>query len=88
MWLSIRIKNNKKGRELAKFLRTIEYVESVDVEDPTIPLKEEDWSKPGRPATDEEIEQLASEIENEEGGVEAGEFFSELKNYKVHSLSQ
>ena len=79
MWLSVRIKNNKKGRELAKFLRTIEYVEAVDIEDTAIPLKEEDWSKPGRPATDEEIEQLAAEIENEEGGIEAREFFEELK---------
>jgi hypothetical protein len=79
MWLSIQIKDDKKGRELAKFLRTIEYVESVDEENALTPLKEEDWVKPGRPATDEELEQLAGEMENEEDGMEAKGFFNDLK---------
>jgi len=79
MWLSIQISNNKKGRELAKFLKTIEYIDAVNVEDTVIPLKEEYWIKPGRHATDEELEQLATEMENEKGGLESRKFFSDLK---------
>ena len=79
MWLSIQTSDNKKGLELAKFLRTIEYIDSVDVEDTLIPLKEEDWVMPGRPATEMELEQLASDMENDEGGIEAKDFFNDLK---------
>jgi len=32
------------------------------------PLTDDDWVRPGRPATDEELEKLAEEMENEEGG--------------------
>jgi len=79
MWLSVKIGDKKKGKELARFLRTIEYVESVDEKNKQTPLKEEDWIKPGRPAMDEEIELLAEEMEKEEGGIEAKEFFNDLK---------
>ena len=79
MWLSVYVKDNRKGKKLAEFLRRIEYVESVDVENQLTPLEEEDWIRPGRPATDKELELLAEQMENEEGGIEAKEFFDDLK---------
>ena len=64
MKLNIEIDNLSKGRSLAKFLRTIGYIKSVEIlkdED----LTDEDWVLPGRPATDEEHEALAKAMEKE-----------------------
>ncbi len=35
------------------------------------PLTDEDWIKPGRPATDEEFEKLAITMEEDEGGYDS-----------------
>ena len=79
MYLNINVPDEEKARKLASFLRSIPYIKSVDMEDPTLELTEEDWVKPGRPATDTELEKLAAKMESEEGDREAKEFFHDLK---------
>ena len=80
MWLRINTDTEKHRQELADFLRSVEYVKSIEVEDSTTPLTDDDWAMPGRPATDKEIEDLAEKMDDEEGGMEAKDFFSNLKN--------
>ena len=43
------------------------------------PLTAADWVRPGRPATDEELEQLAVEMENDGAGEEIEIVFNRLK---------
>lgn len=67
---------------LANFLKTVPYIKSVVTEktDDTInPLTAADWVRPGRPATEEELEQLAIEMENDNGEYSAEEVFDSVK---------
>lgn len=79
MRLIINTDSDKQGKELAKFLRSVKYVKSVELENTDIPLTDDDWCMPGRAATDKEIEELAEKMDNEEGGMESKEFFSNLR---------
>ncbi|MFP4060056.1 MAG: hypothetical protein ACLFUC_06195 [Bacteroidales bacterium] len=79
MRLIINIDSDKHGKELAKFLRSVEYVKSVEFDNTDIPLTEDDWCMPGRSATDKEIEELAEAMDSEEGGIESKDFFNNLR---------
>jgi len=71
--LIVKTDNAANAKRLAVFLKSIGYVKSVNLEKPMKPLKGADWIKPGRPATEEELEQLAKEMQVEE---ESGEYFT------------
>lgn len=43
------------------------------------PLTDDDWALPGRPATDEEMEKLAQEMENEGPGEDIEIVFNRVK---------
>ena len=60
--------NTANAKRLADFLKSIGYVKSINFEKKLKPLTDEDWIKPGRPATDDELEQMCLEMEKEEGG--------------------
>jgi len=53
------------AKALADFLSNVKTVKSVSI-DPEVG-KKYDWINPTRPATDEEFEQLAVEMENDKG---------------------
>lgn len=65
MKLVIDTDSDQHGRELAKFLRSVEYVNSVEFGDSHSPLNEEEWIRPGKPATQSEIETLAKDMEED-----------------------
>ena len=79
MRLIINTDSDKHGKELAKFLRSVEYVNSVELENTDTPLTDDDWCMPGRAATDKEIEELAERMDAEEGGMESKDFFNKLR---------
>ncbi|MBU0486870.1 MAG: hypothetical protein KKA07_09320 [Bacteroidetes bacterium] len=75
MKLTVETKSRDKFNTLISFLRSNGY--KVQVHDN--PLKDEDWSMPGRAATDEEHEAHARAMENDtDEGVEASAFFDNL----------
>jgi len=76
MWLKINTDTKKHGQELAAFLRSIEYIKSVEIDE----ILDEDWGLPGRPATNDELERLADNMINDEGGKYSKDFFDDLKN--------
>ena len=63
----VSIDNESNAKALSDFLKSLNYVRSVkyynetDSESGTI--AEEDWVKPGRPATEEEFEELIKKAE-------------------------
>jgi len=65
--LIIKTDDNKNAMLLANFLKGLQYVKSVVVESNIVdnPLKEGDWIKPGRPATELEIQHLVEDMEKE-----------------------
>ncbi|NOX46713.1 MAG: hypothetical protein GXO89_07020 [Chlorobi bacterium] len=62
----IKTDNTKNATLLADFLKSLQYVKSVafqsDINEKV--LKAEDWAKPGRPATYQEVEDKLVEAEN------------------------
>lgn len=86
--LIVKTDNATNARKLADFLKTIGYIKSVNLDNgPLKPLTGSDWIKPGRPATDEELEKLAKEMQVEE---ESGEYFTaeEVKKSAANSLKE
>jgi hypothetical protein len=79
MRLIINTDSEKHGKELAKFLRSVGYVKSVEIENSDVPLSDDEWCMSGRAATDKEIEELAEQMDAEEGGKDSKEYFNELR---------
>lgn len=63
----VKTDNAANARRLVDLLKNIRYVKSVDLNGSPAPLTDADWVRPGRPATDEELEKLAKEMEADEG---------------------
>jgi len=60
----ITLADNKVSSAFLEFVKKLDFVHGVEeVDEPTGPLTAEDWTKPGRPATDEEFEQMIKEAE-------------------------
>ena len=53
------------AKQLIGFLKTLPHIKSVTTEKSSAKLSDTDWIKPGRPATDEEFEQMLDECEAE-----------------------
>ncbi len=64
--LVIKTDNRKNATLLANFLESLQYVKSVVLQSGSNDkmLTSEDWTKPGRAATDEEVEHRIYEAEN------------------------
>lgn len=77
--LRVTIKDSILAQELAKFLKTISYVNDVSVEKP---LEREDWVKPGRPATAKEIDLMLEEIENDKAELTTEQVRNNLKKWQ------
>ena len=82
MWIRVNIDTDENAQNLALYLRSIEYVKSVEIEETGIPIEEKGWTQPGRPATDDELEQLADQMINEEGNVSTEELRTKMKEWK------
>ncbi len=53
------ISENKAPSSFLEFINNLDFVKRVEpVTEPVEPLSKEDWIKPGRPATDEEFDQM------------------------------
>ena len=61
-----KLSNVKRFTNILEDLKYVSFF-APEKDDPNelTPLTDEDWSKPGRPATDEELEQLAIAMEQE-----------------------
>jgi len=81
MTLIIETKNEASAKLLAEILRHFDFVKTINHKPAKKlkPLSVDDWIKPGRPATDEEIDQLIEEMEAETEFVSAKTFFKDLK---------
>ena len=70
--ITVEINNPTNVKRFISILEDLKYVKSFipdSIENKNLtPLTEVDWIKPGRPATDEEFEQLAIDMEQDEGG--------------------
>ncbi|OQX72760.1 MAG: hypothetical protein B6D61_13300 [Bacteroidetes bacterium 4484_249] len=61
------ISDNKAALSFLDFINNLDFVKRVEpVTKPVEALSKEDWIKPGRPATEEEFEQMIAEMEEEE----------------------
>ena len=79
--LTVETDNVANARKLAAFLKTIGYIKSVNIDNvPLKPLTGSDWIKPGRPATEDEHEQMLNEAEESPSMLaeEAEEYSREL----------
>jgi len=74
----VKIDTAKRADALLKYFKTLIGVKSAARAKHT-PLTSEDWVRPGRPATDEELEQLAVEMENDGPGEESEIVFRRIK---------
>ncbi len=84
----ITLADNKVSSAFLEFVKKLDFVHGVEeVDEPAGPLTAEDWSKPGRPATDEEFENLATEMEAEEkSGL--GMFAEEAEEYVTKRIEK
>lgn len=58
------ISDNRAALSFLDFVKNLDFILNVEqVEESFEPLSKEDWIKPGRPATDEEFEQMLKEAE-------------------------
>jgi len=82
MKLVVNTDSDKHGRELAKFLRRVKYVKSVELRDFHSTLNEEEWIKPGRPATEPELESLAQAMEEDsDDGISTEQLKNEMHQW-------
>lgn len=85
--LIIKTDNIAQARFLSSFLRTVNIVKSVTIEpdeknnslSANEPSVEYNWLNPSRPATDEELEGLIFDMENDGSGTEAKTVFNRVK---------
>ncbi len=77
--LTVETDNAANAKRLADFLKSIGYVRSVNFEKKLKPLTGADWIKPGRPATDEELEQMCLEMGKEKGGDDIETAFERIR---------
>ena len=71
------------AKRLAGFLKTLPHIKSVITEKTHGKLSDADWIKPGRPATDEELEQLAVEMDADKGEYTSEEVMESVK-HRLH----
>lgn len=64
--LIVQIDNRTNAKQFLNFIKNLGYIKSVKLEKFVMPLNSSDLIKPGRPVTDEELEQLALEAEQGE----------------------
>lgn len=76
---SVTINNDANAKLFLNLMKQLKFVKAVTVETTVDKLSDEDWIKPGRPATDEELEQLCIEMEADKGGIDSKVFFKQLK---------
>lgn len=82
--LIVKIDTATHAEQVANFLRTVPYIKSVITEKTDVsPLTAADWVRPGRPATDEEIEQMLDECEAEKGGHTTAELKKRMRQWKA-----
>ncbi|TAL60726.1 MAG: hypothetical protein EPN85_06570 [Bacteroidetes bacterium] len=87
--LIVKIDTASHAAQVAGFLKTVPYIKSVITEktiEPLKPLTAADWVRPGRPATEEELEQLAVEMEQEKGGYTTAELKKRMQQWKAKQL--
>jgi hypothetical protein len=85
--LKVTTDSKAHARQLAKFLKTIEYVRNISVEEQKDFLLEEDWIIPGRNATDAELDQLLVNMDKDDDtGLTTEQMLSELKTWKRKSI--
>lgn len=70
--ISLQVDNLANAKLLAAMLSRLDFVKDVNLENPkkknkSKSLTNKDWILPGRPATDEEIEQMCLEMEKDTG---------------------
>jgi len=67
---------------LVRLAKSLSFVSSATIEkaepETDRPLTAEDWVRPGRPATDEELKQLVEEMENDTGEFTLDEVVNDL----------
>ena len=66
--LIVTLDTKDQAKAVSAYLRTLQGVTSV-LDKEISPLKSTDWIRPGRPATNDELEQMINECEND---IEAG----------------
>jgi hypothetical protein len=80
--------DNKVSSAFLEFVKKLDFVHGVEeVDETTKPLTAEDWSKPGRPATDEEFENLVAEMDAEEKS-SLGMFAEEAEEYVTKRIEE
>lgn len=80
MWIRVNISDPKQGMQIANSIKSLAGVKGVEIKDDT--LSEKDWIKPGRPATDEEIEALAKAMdEDDDEGISTQQLKAELHEW-------
>lgn len=78
--ITIETENADVAKKLIAFLKSISFIKSVVVNEvKDKPLAAADWVRPGRPATEKEIEQLAIEMENDGPGEDSEIVFNRIK---------
>jgi len=77
--LRVTISDSGLAEKLAKFLKTIAYVKDVTIEKP---LEDDDWVKPGRKATEREMNKMLDELAEDKTEYTTAQVRKNLKKWK------
>ena len=81
--LRVSIDNRSDAKVLATFLRSLGYVKSVSIDKPAKPLSGDDWILPGRRATEQEIDKLLDDMDNDDNtGFTTEQMLAQLEEWK------
>ncbi|HAH24537.1 MAG TPA: hypothetical protein DCL77_12435 [Prolixibacteraceae bacterium] len=81
--LRVNIDNPSDAKALATFLRSLGYVKSVSIDKSVKPLSGDDWILPGRRATEQEVDQLLDDMDNDDNtGFTTEQMLTHLEEWK------
>ncbi len=83
----ITLSDEKAAPSFLKLIKNVNFIKEVVELSDDKPLTDEDWIKPGRPATDEEFEKMISEMEKEEKEG-AGMVAEEAREYVTKQINE
>ena len=63
--LILQTENNLATKEILKFIKSMKSVKFISVENTKRRLNADDWALPGRPSTNNEMEELSELMDNE-----------------------
>lgn len=76
--LILQTENNSATKEILQFIKKMKSVKFVSVESSNKKLTPDNWSLPGRPATESEMDEMATLLDNETSFKKSDDVFESI----------